>query len=89
MRLIKFRTGWTLKFKKYQDYVNRECTLCDMHGCMSECVICNHPRADGRIAVCCLKLTGLCGFISTASLIRSGDMWKNCYWLWVLCKLFN
>ena len=51
MRLIKFRTGWTLKFKKYHDYVNRECTLCDMHGCMSECVICNHPRADGRIAL--------------------------------------
>ena len=51
MRLIKFRTGWTLKFKKYHDYVNRECTLCDMHGCMSECIICNHPRADGRIAV--------------------------------------
>ena len=22
-----------------------------MHGCMSERVICNHPRADGRIAV--------------------------------------
>ena len=43
--------GWTVKFKKYHDYVNRECTLCDMHGCMSECVICNHPRADGRIAV--------------------------------------
>ena len=54
MRLIKFPyTGWTVKFKKYHDYVNRyrECTLCDMHGCMSECVICNHPRADGRIAV--------------------------------------
>ena len=22
-----------------------------MHGCMTECVVCNHPRADGRIAV--------------------------------------
>ena len=40
-----------MKFKKYHDYVNREYTHCDMHGCMTECVICNHPRADGRIAV--------------------------------------
>ena len=22
-----------------------------MHGCMTEYVVCNHPRADGRIAV--------------------------------------
>ena len=24
-----------------------------MHGCMTEYVFCNHPRADGRIAVIC------------------------------------
>ena len=27
-----------------------------MHGCMSERVICNHPRADGRIAVISITL---------------------------------
>ena len=49
MRLIRFPyrlDGEVLKIMGL-----RECTLCDMHGCMSERVICNHPRADGRIAV--------------------------------------
>ena len=30
-----------------------------MHGCMTEYVVCNHPRADGRFAVvgvCCVSL---------------------------------
>ena len=27
-------SGIEVTFKKYHDYVNRECTLCDMHGCM-------------------------------------------------------
>ena len=34
VRLIKF--PYRLQFKYYHDYVNRECTLCDMHGCMTE-----------------------------------------------------
>ena len=27
-----------------------------MHGCMTEYVVCNHPRADGRIAVSVVAL---------------------------------
>ena len=30
-----------------------------MHGCMTEYVFCNHPRADGRIAVEVLTLVSI------------------------------
>ena len=41
-----------------------------MHGCMTEYVFCNHPRADGRIAVsvarCVCNTVAWCVYISVA-----------------------